>query len=70
MSVKLVEFLHVRQIAENTFRGESRDLGTPQVYGGQVLGQAIYAAQKTVEGRSIHSAHAYFLRRGAFLPVG
>jgi acyl-CoA thioesterase-2 len=66
MSVKLVEFLHVRQIAENTFRGESRDLGTPQVYGGQVLGQAIYAAQKTVEGRSIHSAHAYFLRRGDF----
>jgi acyl-CoA thioesterase II len=66
MSIKLVEFLRTKQIAENTFRGESRDLGTPQVYGGQVLGQAIHAAQMTIEGRSIHSAHAYFLRRGDF----
>ncbi|MBT5560186.1 MAG: acyl-CoA thioesterase II [Proteobacteria bacterium] len=66
MSVKLVEFLRTKQIGENTFRGKSRDLGTPQVYGGQVLGQAIHAAQMTIEERSIHSAHAYFLRRGDF----
>jgi acyl-CoA thioesterase-2 len=46
------------------FRGESRDIGSPQVFGGQVLGQALVAASATVEGRDAHSLHAYFLRRG------
>ena len=66
MSVQLVKFLQSEQIAENSFRGESRDLNTPQVYGGQVLGQAIHAAHMTVKQRVIHSTHAYFLRRGDF----
>ena len=48
------------------FRGESRDIGSPQVFGGQVLGQALMAATATVEGRAAHSLHAYFLRRGDF----
>ena len=54
----------------NLFRGESRDIGSPQVFGGQVLGQALTAAYATVEGRTVHSLHAYFLRRGDFnLPI-
>jgi acyl-CoA thioesterase II len=41
---------------------QSRDIGTKYVFGGQVLGQALSAAQQTVEdGRSVHSLHAYFL---------
>jgi acyl-CoA thioesterase-2 len=36
------------------------------VFGGQVLGQALVAASATVEGRDVHSLHAYFLRRGDF----
>lgn len=64
---KVLEFLELERIEENIFRGESRDLGTPQVYGGQVLGQALQAAQATVDGdRTPHSVHSYFLRRGDF----
>jgi acyl-CoA thioesterase-2 len=58
-------FLSLERIEENIFRGESHDLHTGQVYGGQVLGQALTAAQLTVEkDRSAHSVHAYFLRKG------
>jgi acyl-CoA thioesterase-2 len=46
------------------FRGESRDIGGPRVFGGQVLGQALSAANYTVEGAEAHSLHAYFLRAG------
>lgn len=63
---KIVDYVQLERIEDNIFRGESRDLGTPQVYGGQVLGQAIQAAQLTVEGRPVHSVHCYFLRRGDF----
>ena len=63
---KIVDFLQLERIEENIFRGESRDLGTPQVFGGQVLGQAMEAASCTVEDRAVHSVHAYFLRRGDF----
>jgi acyl-CoA thioesterase-2 len=61
----LLRLLEPEQIEENIFKGESRDIGTPQVFGGQVLGQALNAACKTVdESRLPHSLHAYFLRRG------
>ncbi len=60
----LVEVLDLEQIEVNIFRGESRDIGSPQVFGGQVLGQAVMAASRTVEDRAVHSLHAYFLRRG------
>jgi len=68
---ELVELLTLEKIEENTFRGNSRDIGTGMVFGGQVLGQAISAAQKTVATeRKIHSAHAYFLRAGDYnLPI-
>ncbi len=61
----LIEHLVLERLEENLFRGPSQDIGTSRVYGGQVLGQAIKAAQYTVEDdRPIHSLHAYFLREG------
>lgn len=60
----LLHLLELERIEDNIFRGESRDIGSAQVFGGQVLGQALSAAQKTVDGRTPHSLHAYFLRRG------
>jgi len=62
----LVKLLDLEALEVNLFRGESRDIGSPQVFGGQVLGQALMAASRTVEGRIVHSLHAYFLRRGDF----
>ncbi|MEZ5563232.1 MAG: acyl-CoA thioesterase II [Gammaproteobacteria bacterium] len=60
----LITLLELEPIEENIFRGQSRDIGTPQVFGGQVLGQALAAASRTVQGRAAHSLHAYFLKRG------
>ena len=60
----LIRLLELERIEDNIFRGDSRDIGSAQVFGGQVLGQALSAAQHTVEGRIAHSLHAYFLRRG------
>jgi acyl-CoA thioesterase-2 len=59
-----VRLLQLERIEDNIFRGESRDIGSPQVFGGQVLGQALTAANYTVEDRVVHSLHAYFLRAG------
>ena len=60
----LISLLGLERIEDNIFRGDSRDIGSPQVFGGQVVGQALSAAQHTVEDRVAHSLHAYFLRRG------
>jgi acyl-CoA thioesterase-2 len=60
----LITLLKLERIEDNIFRGDSRDIGSAQVFGGQVLGQALSAAQHTIEGRVAHSLHAYFLRRG------
>ncbi len=60
----LIQLLGLERIEDNIFRGESRDIGSAQVFGGQVLGQALSAAHFTVEDRVAHSLHAYFLRRG------
>ena len=65
---ELVELLSLERLEDNLFRGQSRDIGTKYVFGGQVLGQALSAAQATMdsagEPRSAHSLHAYFLRAG------
>ncbi|MBN1238651.1 MAG: thioesterase family protein, partial [Gammaproteobacteria bacterium] len=58
----LLHLLELERIEDNIFRGESRDIGSPRVFGGQVLGQALTAASYTVDGRDVHSLHAYFLR--------
>ena len=63
---RLIELLDLEGIEENIFRGESQDIGSPQVFGGQVLVQALTAASRTVKDRNVHSLHAYFLRRGDF----
>lgn len=60
----LLHLLKLERIETNIYRGESRDIGGAQVFGGQVLGQALSAAYHTVEERRAHSLHAYFLRRG------
>jgi acyl-CoA thioesterase-2 len=60
----LISHLTLERLEENLYRGESRDIGSPNVYGGQVLAQALFAASQTVEGRDAHSLHAYFLRPG------
>ena len=60
----LIQLLRLERIEDNIYRGESRDIGSAQVFGGQVLGQALSAAHVTVEDRIAHSLHAYFLRRG------
>jgi acyl-CoA thioesterase-2 len=60
----LITLLGLERIEENIFRGDSRDIGSAQVFGGQVLGQALSAAQRTIGDRVAHSLHAYFLRRG------
>ncbi len=60
----LINLLKLERIEDNIFRGESRDIGSAQVFGGQVLGQALSAAHHTVDGRVAHSLHVYFLRRG------
>ena len=62
----LIKVMTLERLELDLFRGESRDIGSPQVFGGQVLGQALVAATATVEQRMVHSLHAYFLRRGDF----
>jgi acyl-CoA thioesterase II len=62
----LIKVMTLERLEVDLFRGESRNIGSPQVFGGQVLGQALMAATATVEGRTVHSLHAYFLRRGDF----
>lgn len=62
---ELIELLQLERLEDNLFRGASRDIGTRNVFGGQVLGQALSAAQQTVDAqRAAHSLHAYFLRAG------
>ncbi|WP_299235750.1 acyl-CoA thioesterase II [uncultured Halomonas sp.] len=61
----LVDLLGLEPLEENLFRGRSQDLGLPQLFGGQVLGQALSAATQTVAAaRRPHSLHGYFLRPG------
>ena len=61
----LVSLLDLEPIEVNIFRGVSPDENRQRVFGGQVAGQALVAATRTVEaGRWVHSLHAYFLRPG------
>lgn len=63
---EVVSLLQLERLDDRLFRGESRDIGSPQVFGGQILGQALSAAHCTVAERVPHSLHAYFLRPGDF----
>ncbi|BAU81664.1 acyl-CoA thioesterase [Streptomyces laurentii] len=61
----LVDLLDLERIEVNIFRGRSPQESLQRVFGGQVAGQALVAAGRTVEdARPVHSLHAYFLRPG------
>ncbi|MBX9915342.1 MAG: acyl-CoA thioesterase II [Pseudomonadaceae bacterium] len=61
----LVALLSLEAIEQDIYRGNSQDLGFRQLFGGQVLGQCVSAASRTVEeSRHVHSMHGYFLRPG------
>jgi acyl-CoA thioesterase-2 len=62
----LVRLLALEPIEVNIFRGRSPDESRQRVFGGQVAGQALVAAARTVDDtvRLVHSLHAYFLRPG------
>lgn len=62
----LVELLEPTGIGENTFRGETQDLGFRALFGGQVMAQSLYSALKTLpEGEwHAHSFHVYFMLAG------
>ena len=62
---KLVDLLDLEYIEENIFRGKQPHEALQRVFGGQVAGQALVAAGRTVPtDRPVHSLHAYFLRPG------
>ena len=62
----LVTLLDLEAIEVNIFRGQSPDENRQRAFGGQVAGQALVAASRTIDepGRHVHSLHAYFLRAG------
>lgn len=61
----LLSILDLEPLEHNLFRGMSPQVGWQRVFGGQVIGQSLVAASRTVpEERGVHSLHAYFLRPG------
>jgi acyl-CoA thioesterase-2 len=61
----LVKLLDLEAIEQDIFRGVSPKVATQRVFGGQVAGQALVAATRTVEAdRTVHSLHSYFIRPG------
>ena len=61
---ELLATLDLEQLEVNLFRGRSPQVGWQRVFGGQVIGQALVAACRTVPDRRPHSLHAYFLLPG------
>src|SRR5438874_8102993 len=61
---ELLDILDLEPIEVNIFRGRSPDEKRQRVFGGQVAGQALVAAGRTVSAGTVHSLHAYFLRPG------
>lgn len=68
---ELITLLGLERLDRDLFRGHSQDLGWGAIFGGQVLGQALSAAARTLpQDRAVHSLHAYFLRAGDLnLPI-
>ncbi|HSW29600.1 MAG TPA: acyl-CoA thioesterase II [Longimicrobiales bacterium] len=61
----LIALLDLERIEHNVYRGRNRDIGTGRIFGGQVLAQALVAAQRTVpDDRPAHSMHGYFILAG------
>ncbi|MCP3392232.1 acyl-CoA thioesterase II [Bradyrhizobium sp. CCGB12] len=62
--IDLLDILDLQSIEENLFRGDSPNIGSQRVFGGQIIGQAMVAACRTLENRLPHSLHCYFLLPG------
>ncbi|MCY6383289.1 acyl-CoA thioesterase II [Hoeflea prorocentri] len=61
----LLSILDLERLEHDLFRGNSPKVGWQRVFGGQVIAQALVAAQRTIdEDRFVHSVHAYFMRPG------
>ncbi len=60
----LLSVLDLEKLEENLYRGRSPQVGWQRVFGGQVIGQALVAAARTVEERVVHSLHGYFMLPG------
>jgi acyl-CoA thioesterase-2 len=67
----LLDLLILEEVDVNRFKGLSKTVGSPNVFGGQVLAQTINAASRTITNhRILHSMHAYFLEAGDLkLPI-
>src|ERR1700754_4075946 len=61
---ELLSILDLERLEVDLFRGRWAQVGAQRVFGGQVIGQSLVAASRTVEGRQPHSLHAYFLVGG------
>lgn len=62
---ELLDILDLEQLEHNLYRGRSPRTSWQRVFGGQVIGQALVAAQRTVDqARHVHSLHCYFMRPG------
>ncbi|CAM1334512.1 acyl-CoA thioesterase [Tenacibaculum aestuariivivum] len=68
---ELLKLLTLKQLENNKFKGVNKDIGSPIVFGGQVLAQSLNAAYRTVsDKRILHSLHSYFLEAGDLdLPI-
>src|ERR1700738_3363465 len=62
--IDLISILDLEPLEVNLFRGNSPKTSWQRVFGGQVIGQAMVAACRTVEGRLPHSLHCYFIPPG------
>ncbi|MCV0394452.1 MAG: acyl-CoA thioesterase II [Rhizobiaceae bacterium] len=61
----VLDILNLERLEHNLFRGRSPQVGWQRVFGGQVIGQALVAAQRTVPAdRPVHSLHGYFMLPG------
>ncbi|QIW16521.1 acyl-CoA thioesterase II [Pasteurellaceae bacterium RH1A] len=62
---KLIDILTLSPLSQNRFEGKHIDLGLPNVFGGQIIGQSLAAAMQCVPAeRVVHSCHIYFLQAG------
>jgi len=64
LAAMLVTLLDVEEIDTDLYRGSRQPGGRGRVFGGQVIAQALQAAQRSVAGKDAHSLHAYFMRPG------
>ena len=64
LTTNLITLLDVEEIDTDLYRGPRNPGGKGRVFGGQVIAQALQAAQRSTEGKAAHSLHAYFMRAG------